>query len=62
MKGQLTAFTRFWPGLLSFPAWVCLMVACLASAEQLVIDNEIYGMVIHREQGIDVSGNQLVAK
>lgn len=27
----------------------------LASAEQLVIDNEIYGMVIHREAGMDVS-------
>ena len=27
----------------------------LASAEQLVIDDEIYGMVIHRDSGIDVS-------
>ena len=32
-----------------------LNAGLLYSAEQLVIDNEIYGMVVHRQQGIDVS-------
>ncbi len=32
-----------------------LNAGLLASAEQLVIDNEIYGMIFHRQQGIDVS-------
>ena len=32
-----------------------LNAGLLYSVEQLVIDNEIYGMVVHRQQGIEVS-------
>ncbi|MBW6463407.1 MAG: trimethylamine methyltransferase family protein [Bacillota bacterium] len=39
-----------------------LNAGLLASAEQLVIDNEIYGMVFHRQQGINVSEEAIGAE
>jgi len=38
-----------------------LNAGLLASAEQLVIDDEIYGMVFHRQQGINVSEESIGA-
>ncbi len=39
-----------------------LNAGLLASAEQLVIDNEIYGMVMHRHAGVEVSKERIGAE